>query len=266
MFGELSVMAWLGGAIILAIGGGAGFFVARQIKDKRTLELEQQLETTQNKLTEYQEDVNRHFLKTSLLFSKLTDNYRDVYEHLATGAQKLCNEKPLISALDLPEAKILTAAVAQEASPENATTTDINPSPAANKQAEATQPSTDSIIAAENSEAISTEAVPADTTDQAAPVTDNVETTVEIKAEAESTTAHPLATETIDIDSTNTETETTVIETKPTDDAPLAISAKELKMLEAYEKKQTEEDDIHLGAESTPGVELAHHKTHPSIH
>ncbi len=272
MFGELSVMAWLGGAIILAIGGGAGFFVARQIKDKRTLELEQQLETTQNKLTEYQEDVNRHFLKTSLLFSKLTDNYRDVYEHLATGAQKLCNEKPLISALDLPEAKILTAAVAQEASPENYTTNDINPSPAANKQAEAPQPSTDSIIAAENSEAISTEAAPAEATDQAAPVTDDVETTVEVKAEAEaetgaeSTTAHPLATETIDIDSTNTETESTVIETKPTDDTPPAISAKELKMLEAYEKKQTEEDDIHLGAESTPGVELAHHKTHPSIH
>ena len=100
MFGEISLLAWMGSAIVFAIGGGAGFFIARQIKDKRTLELEQQLQATQSKLTEYQSDVNRHFLKSSLLFNKLTDNYREVYEHLATGAQKLCNEKPLTTALD----------------------------------------------------------------------------------------------------------------------------------------------------------------------
>ncbi|MBN4079483.1 DUF1043 family protein, partial [Beggiatoa alba] len=110
MFGETSLMMWMASAIVFSIGGGAGFFIARQIKDKRNLELEQQLKATQSQLTEYQGDVNRHFLKTSLLFNKLTDNYKEVYEHLATGAQTLCNEKPLTAALNFPEAKILSTA------------------------------------------------------------------------------------------------------------------------------------------------------------
>ena len=116
MLSEISLMAWMSGAIVFAIGGGVGFYIARQVKDKHTLGLEKQLETTQNQLSEYQGEVNRHFLKTSLLFNKLTDDYREVYEHLATGAQKLCNDKPRVTTLDLPETKILAAALATGAS------------------------------------------------------------------------------------------------------------------------------------------------------
>ena len=252
MFGEISVMAWLGAAIMLAIGGGAGFFVARQIKDKRTLELEQKLQDTQSKLNDYQEDVNRHFLKTSLLFSKLTDNYRDVYEHLATGAQKLCNDKPQISALDLPDTKILSAAVAQAAIPsdekpaETATSasTEIDLDETAHLGAESTVPTEDTTAA-------STETAAAEDTEQSAPI------------RADQSDAEPLATETTPAETASTETPNATA--VPADDRP-TISAKELKTLEANEKKKNEEEDVHLGAESTPGVELAHHKTHPSIH
>jgi hypothetical protein len=114
MFDEFLIWGWMGAAIIFAIGGAAGFFTARQIKDKRTLELEQQLEAAKTKLSDYQADVNRHFLKTSLLFNKLTDDYREVYEHLATGAQKLCKEQTLAPRLELPDTKILTAETATE--------------------------------------------------------------------------------------------------------------------------------------------------------
>lgn len=109
MFGEISVWAWIGAAIVFGIGGGTGFFISRQYKDKRTLELEEKLESARTELAGYRGDVNQHFLKTSLLLGKLTNNYREVYEHLATGAQKLCNEKPNTPKLDLPDSKILPA-------------------------------------------------------------------------------------------------------------------------------------------------------------
>jgi len=100
----------MGATIMFAMGGAAGYFIARQFKDKRTLELEEKLEATRNELSQYQGDVNQHFLKTSLLLTKLTNNYREVYEHLATGAQKLCNNKPGTPKLDLPDTKILPTA------------------------------------------------------------------------------------------------------------------------------------------------------------
>lgn len=255
MFGELSVMAWLGGAIILAIGGGAGFFTARQIKDKRTLELEQQLDSAQNKLTEYQSDVNRHFLKTSLLFNKLTDDYREVYEHLATGAQKLCNEKPIVTALDLPETKILAAAITSDSSKpvdeEKPATENLSTSPAESEHDDTAHLGAEGIVATEDINTTNTETEPAENTEQPEQIM------------AEQATTDPLPTEASVTEST--ETEVTIAETKPTDDRP-TISPEELKILEAETQKKIEEEDIHLGAESTPGVELEHHKTHPSIH
>lgn len=197
MFSEISLMAWMSGTIVFAIGGGVGFYMARQIKDKHTLGLEKQLETTQNQLNEYQGEVNRHFLKTSLLFNKLTDDYREVYEHLATGAQKLCNDKPPASTLDLPETKILAAALAGD--------------------------------------------------------TDLPQKIVGEATEAEQTLA-----ESSTIESSATE------KGSPADGTP-TITKEELKALEANERKD-EDDDIHLGAESTSSVKPEHHKTHPSIH
>lgn len=118
MFGDISVWTWIGATIMLAMGGAAGYFIARQFKDKRTLELEEKLEATRNELSQYRGDVNQHFLKTSLLLGKLTNDYREVYEHLATGAQKLCNNKPGTPKLDLPDTKILpTEEIPESAKP-----------------------------------------------------------------------------------------------------------------------------------------------------
>ena len=110
MFGEVSIWTWLGSAIVFAIGGATGFFISRQLKDKRTRELEEKLAATRTELSDYRGEVNQHFLKTSLLVGKLTNDYREVYEHLATGAQKLCKEKPGTPKLDLPDTKILPTA------------------------------------------------------------------------------------------------------------------------------------------------------------
>ena len=264
MFGEISLLAWMGSAIVFAIGGGAGFFIARQIKDKRTLELEQQLQATQSKLTEYQSDVNRHFLKSSLLFNKLTDNYREVYEHLATGAQKLCNEKPLTTALDLPDTKILSAAVAprtesiHESKPETDIaaaeptaaeqhTSEFQPELQSEQQSE--QQSEDEHLGVESIAAH--QAVFENNTE-----TDKAESAIDDKNATTNTASNSATTEQATAEKTENPSE---------NDAP-TISAAELKILEANEQKEDEEDDVHLGAESTPGVELEHHKTHPAIH
>ena len=264
MFGEISLLAWMGSAIVFAIGGGAGFFIARQIKDKRTLELEQQLQATQSKLTEYQDDVNRHFLKSSLLFSKLTDNYREVYEHLATGAQKLCNEKPVISSLDLPDTKILSAAVAPRAESSGEIKPEIEvaaPEITENTQQAAVQ---------------HTEQQPEPQTEQQAEDEHlGVESIVAHQAEFESNTETETAESAGDdvnatprtaTNITNPEQATAEQTEKPSENDAPTISAEELKALEANEQKENDADDVHLGAESTPGVELEHHKTHPAIH
>jgi len=254
MFSEISLMAWMSGAIVFAIGGGAGFFIARQIKDKHTLGLEEQLEAAQNRLNEYQDEVNRHFIKTSLLFNKLTDNYREVYEHLATGAQKLCNDKPLTTALDLPETKILAATVTADASAaitsEEKTETDtVTPILADTGHTDATPtPGDEAVVAAEEIATASTETASAEDTDLP-------EKTVEEQTATEPAIVEPVV---------------TTSATETSDDAP-GITEEELKTLEANDeqnKKSEEEDDAHLGAESTPGVNVKpeHHKTHPSIH
>ena len=237
MFNEISLMAWISGAIVFIIGGGVGFYIARQIKDKHTLGLENQLETTQNQLSEYRGEVNRHFLKTSLLFNKLTDDYRDVYEHLATGAQKLCNDKPLSATLDLPEAKILAAApLANAEKPEEVDA--ITPMPTDSKHDDTAQPA--------DIETTTAETAPAEGTDLPKKI-------VEESTKVEQTLAEPSI-----IEPSATE------KSAPAADTP-TITKEELKALEANERKD-EDDDIHLGAESTSSVKPEHHKTHPSIH
>ncbi len=250
MLSEISLMAWMSGAIVFAIGGGVGFYIARQVKDKHTLGLEKQLETTQNQLSEYQGEVNRHFLKTSLLFNKLTDDYREVYEHLATGAQKLCNDKPLAATLDLPETKILTAAGAGAtiASEEKPAVEAITPASSDTEHDDTTRPDTEAMASAETA----TETLPIDDADlPKEAVGEQIETA---QTHAESSSAEPSVTE---------ETTPAVAETA---DATPAITEAELKTLEANEQKKNEEEDVPLGAESTPSVKPEHHKTHPSIH
>ncbi|VAX03692.1 hypothetical protein MNBD_GAMMA19-2103 [hydrothermal vent metagenome] len=251
MLSEISLMAWMSGAIVFAIGGGVGFYIARQVKDKHTLGLEKQLETTQNQLSEYQGEVNRHFLKTSLLFNKLTDDYREVYEHLATGAQKLCNDKPLAATLDLPETKILTAAgaAATIASEEKPAVETITPAPSDAEHDDTTRFDTEAMASAETA----TETLPIEDADLPKEAAEEQVKTAQ--AHTESSSAEPSATE-----------ETAPTAAEAADATPPAITEEELKTLEANEQKKNEEEDVPLGAESTPSVKPEHHKTHPSIH
>jgi uncharacterized membrane-anchored protein YhcB (DUF1043 family) len=55
----------------------------------RSGDLEHRLNEAENRLSDYQDEVNDHFQQTADLVNNLTNSYREVHEHLAKGAQNL---------------------------------------------------------------------------------------------------------------------------------------------------------------------------------
>jgi uncharacterized membrane-anchored protein YhcB (DUF1043 family) len=79
---------WIIGIVALAIGALIGYLLGRAGGDTG----QQQLEDVQKELESYKSKVAGHFEETADLVNKMTESYRGVYQHLATGAQALCDE------------------------------------------------------------------------------------------------------------------------------------------------------------------------------
>ncbi len=81
------------GLLCLAAGLVIGFVMARTLhpKERARKELEEKLQQSQDQIKDYQQEVTEHFMKTSELVNNLSHSYRDVHEHLATGAMRLTN-------------------------------------------------------------------------------------------------------------------------------------------------------------------------------
>ncbi len=77
----------------LALGAVLGFLLTRTLhpQAQQRKELEDQLEKTRDELKEYQQAVTTHFLDTSARVNNLTESYRSLHEHLASGAMHLAN-------------------------------------------------------------------------------------------------------------------------------------------------------------------------------
>ena len=87
-------MLWLTGIGCLAIGICLGVIVASRLKNSnpsRVTALEETVEQLQTQHERYREHVGQHFSMTAELVQQMTESYRDVYQHLATGAQELCS-------------------------------------------------------------------------------------------------------------------------------------------------------------------------------
>ncbi len=67
-----------------------GYFISGGREDNKRLEKE--LEESKNELKNYRSEVTSHFQETAHKVNALTENYREVYEHLAQGAQNLCDK------------------------------------------------------------------------------------------------------------------------------------------------------------------------------
>jgi uncharacterized membrane-anchored protein YhcB (DUF1043 family) len=67
-----------------------GRLTSKEREDKKRLEIE--LKESREELKNYRSEVTSHFQETAHKVNALTENYRNVYEHLARGAQSLCNK------------------------------------------------------------------------------------------------------------------------------------------------------------------------------
>lgn len=88
---EEQVFAAIVGAII---GLLIGFYFGRRSApgSEENRELRQQLEDAQNARERYEQRVDAHFTSAASKLNALTENYRDIYAHLASGAAELCTQ------------------------------------------------------------------------------------------------------------------------------------------------------------------------------
>ncbi|MFN3165307.1 MAG: YhcB family protein [Pseudohongiellaceae bacterium] len=77
----------------MAIGVVFGVVIASRYSSgpMRVRELENQIRGLKENQREYKDSVSDHFSMTAELVQQMTESYRDVYQHLASGAQDLCS-------------------------------------------------------------------------------------------------------------------------------------------------------------------------------
>ena len=85
-------VAILGFLLGLTLGCIAAYFAFS--RKRKTRQLQSELNEFKERFTDYSDTVTEHFMQTSHLVQEMTASYRAVYEHLASGAQNLCNVDP----------------------------------------------------------------------------------------------------------------------------------------------------------------------------
>ncbi len=71
---------------LLVLGGGIGFYLARLGQSAETAKLAE----VETEFEDYRRQVTEHFSKTADQFHAIGLQYRDLYEHLASGSETLC--------------------------------------------------------------------------------------------------------------------------------------------------------------------------------
>lgn len=85
----------------LVVGIVIGVLVGRSgrgsaLKQRRSA---QQIDELKNEYTRYQAQVNEHFMESAHLLRRFNDAYRDVNQHMARGANRLCNDDEWVEEL-----------------------------------------------------------------------------------------------------------------------------------------------------------------------
>lgn len=82
-------------ASLLVVGLIIGYISAakRAPSPQTQRKLEEHLQKLEDQQEDYQHQVTEHFSETAQLLNQLTDNYKEVHEHLAKGAQLLCADQ-----------------------------------------------------------------------------------------------------------------------------------------------------------------------------
>lgn len=85
-------MTWLIAIGCLAVGVVIGVIFASRLSTSpsRVQELETQIRDLKDNHNNYRDSVSDHFGMTAELVQHMTESYKEVYQHLASGAHDLC--------------------------------------------------------------------------------------------------------------------------------------------------------------------------------
>lgn len=154
-------MIWLVAVGCLAVGAVIGVVIASRMNTSpsRVQELENQIRSLKETHSEYRDNVSDHFSMTSELVHHMTESYKEVYQHLASGAQDLCPSE--VANKLLPAA---SDAVFDSSSPDEETSGLIPPKDYAAKQDPEQKGALAEDFGIGKSKSLSDEDVPSDTT------------------------------------------------------------------------------------------------------
>ena len=90
MYSLTIVIAAAGAALVVGFGLGMLLGQRNSTSGQKHREVERRLDQVLQDKKVYEDEVVEHFSKTAQLLNQLTGSYRDVHNHLATGAEQLC--------------------------------------------------------------------------------------------------------------------------------------------------------------------------------
>lgn len=113
---------WIG--LLMVVIAVAGFFAGRFFapNQQEINDLTDQLAEKEAAHQKYREQVADHMAGSARKFNKITQDYRELYEHLASGAQDLCERRAIPRELSTTHVNIL-AVESPSASPQLETET-----------------------------------------------------------------------------------------------------------------------------------------------
>lgn len=95
-------------AVALIVGFGLGLLMGRSSSpaSQKHREVERKLDQVLQDKKSYEDDVVEHFSDTAKLLNNLTESYRNVHSHLASGAANLCLDRGPVALDQLGGTKI----------------------------------------------------------------------------------------------------------------------------------------------------------------
>lgn len=129
------MMLWIVALGCLFAGAVIGAVVFKMLRsdEVRVQQLESQLQQLSDEYENYKKEVHGHFSDSALLVGKLTESYREVYQHLAQGARNLCPD-------------YIASQMTQLASPDSLTGEDGSNNPTVNAGAGRLSPPLDYVL------------------------------------------------------------------------------------------------------------------------
>ena len=95
-----------GGVAVLLIGLGLGFWAAQLRSSKQAAKAAD----VQQQFDDYRESVTAHFGRTAEHFQAISQQYRELYEHMASGADALIDQQAIDEKLSFVPAAVIEAA------------------------------------------------------------------------------------------------------------------------------------------------------------